>query len=124
MNTANILKMAKAKIENPEHWCVHEEARNKHGLMVQADAPGACQWCAYGALFAVAPPPAARLVVECLDEVASKAIQGFEFLPGQDWVHADFVNDTTDHATVMRMYDLAIEKAERDGEPNLPRTGK
>ena len=116
MNTVDILKRAKARIENPEHWCVHEEARNKHGLMVRADAPGACQWCATGAIFAEVPASAEPKYVECLD-AAALHIVGKSGMPYAAWV-----NDHTDHDTVMRMYDLAIAKAEENEEvePDYP----
>ena len=113
MNTAEVLKRAKARIVDSEHWCRHELSRDPCGVPLPPTDSRVWQWCATGAILAEGSASlweadAVNLALDFLGAAASEAI-------GIDRpVRADVVNDKYDHAVVMRMYDLAIEKAERE----------
>ena len=105
MNAVEILKRAKRRIENPRHWCVGANGRDRQGKSVFPWSPDACRWCAYGAIDA-AELPHIRHALEYLDAAA------FEVSGEIEDARVDLVNDHFGHAAVMKMYDLAIAKAE------------
>ena len=100
---AALLRKAKALIDTPEKWCQGVCARDRNGVGVLTDGGLAVSRCAMGAIWAVSR--AGR----CDWFLHEAARQMF----GADCA-AD-VNDTTDHPTVMRMFDLAIEMAREEG---------
>lgn len=106
MNTLKVLKDARAKIENPEHWCQGHYAVTTAGKGVGPAHPRACAWCAQGALEASGFTPYSSDAIG-LAQLAAEEL-GFASIPE--------LNDTTDHATVLTMLDRAIERARRDGE--------
>ena len=118
MNTVEILKRAKARIENPEHWCTGSLARNTLGGVTAPRSSDACKWCAFGAIIAEANHGTFQ-VEQALDIVAIPIINsmGRAGPEVKNLRGAAYVNDYTDHATVMRMYDLAIAEAEKDLAP-------
>jgi hypothetical protein len=107
MTPADTLRAAKALIEKPENWHVGYYAKTPGGDDTWGDLPQACKWCALGALQKVSGDPyfpIGRRDHVTLEAAARKL--------GYDC--ASLLNDTTDHATVMRMFDLAIEMAEEE----------
>jgi RNase adaptor protein for sRNA GlmZ degradation len=84
------LRKARALIDTPEKWV-------KNRLAVLDEDPP--KYCAIGALWCSG---GTRASVRLINEVA--ADMGF--------LNAEQLNDDTDHATVMRLYDAAIAKAE------------
>lgn len=53
MNTLQILKAARAKIENPENWTKYTEARDAFGMPVEPDNDDARCWSVSGAVMAI-----------------------------------------------------------------------
>ncbi|MGI9449346.1 MAG: DUF6197 family protein [Geminicoccaceae bacterium] len=102
MTPREILIAAKAKIEDPERWCQGWFARDIAGHPIGSRNPGACKWCSLGAIRVVWGPLSYESKV--LQTLAVAALdQGFQ-LP-------EDLNDNTDHPTVMKMFDRAIELA-------------
>lgn len=107
MSTADILRRAKARIADPEHWCRWEFALDHLGIDVESTSDTACAWCALGALAAengVAINIATYQPGERFIEAASMALHNEPMAK---------VNDTMTHADVMAVYDRAIELAEK-----------
>lgn len=112
MTPAEILRAAKAKIADPARWCQGEEARNEDREGTFAGAEDACQWCALGATGAVVPR---TLVIMCdADILLNRAAVAMGYLETDELPPAAHLNDTTDHETVMALYDRAIELAEAE----------
>lgn len=101
---AQILREARALIEDPVHWCQTAEARTKSGYPVNPLCREATQWCASGAIFRVAEcdltHPTHRILCKAM---------------GVKWV-ADF-NDRRSHFDVLTAFDRAIELAEQAERP-------
>jgi hypothetical protein len=103
---AEILRRARDLIKDPARWTTGAFARNANGGEVCADDPGACEWCALGAVFVsqrseedIEPASKARGLL-------AEAAEGFGF------EGAGMLNDSTDHTTVLAMFDAAIARAE------------
>lgn len=107
---------ARTLISNPNHWIRGSLATDNQGRGAFVGEPGACRWCISGALRFVDTNEknyeSARIY---LNTAANKMFptgfkfQGEEYLPGE-FNFVD-VNDSKDHATVMKMCDLALELA-------------
>ena len=108
MTPVEILKAAKAKIEDPAHWCQGASARDREGLLVQPEDPGACRWCVIGAI---------SVVTGC-DYDLSLTAHGFLTCAANEFGKplAQEVNDETDHPTTMRFMDRAIALAEQEAK--------
>ena len=102
MTPAEILRAAKAKIEDPAHWCQGEYAKDALGQRASEYSDEACAWCAMGAFHTI-DNGSSYDAFRSLAKAANEIHQGWG-IPN--------VNDNTDHATVMRMFDRAIELAE------------
>ena len=100
--TVRILRAAKARIENPENWCQMALALTRECKRVRADDKNAVQWCAVGTL--VAMPNALQREFTLLSKAAKEC--GFPTIAT--------LNNETDHPTVMRMFDRAIELAQQE----------
>ena len=108
--TAALLRKAKALIDTPEKWCQGFLARNILGFDVLPGNPDAVAFCARGALLFEA---AGRPVGKC-DKFLAQAARKIKVCASGSYPHVD-LNNTTDHPTVMRMFDLAIEMAREEG---------
>ena len=106
ITTAEILKRAKAKIENPGHWCQGFPAKDVRGRSAKPHSDYAVRWCAIGALDSVSGRFDALWYMKARDCLMTSAIEC------GNAIGIAHLNDHSDHATVMRMYDLAIAKAE------------
>ena len=98
MTTADKLREARDLISDPERWCQECYARDKNGAPVLYESLAAVRWCALGACEKVGAD--VRILWR-----AAERMKGFD--------PAD-INDSTNHPTVMKMFDLAIELAEKE----------
>ena len=88
-------------ISDPERWTVGKLARNDMGDARDPLDPGACRFCAMGALL--------NIVGWDKD---SKRHEAMDLLNDAAGRHISFANDGPDgHAVVLRAYDIAIERA-------------
>ena len=93
------LSEAKTLISDSANWCQHANARSNTGQEVDVESESATKWCAFGALLRTHCRGSCVLY---LDQAAEELCCGKGFVK---------TNDTTDHPTVMRMFDRAIELA-------------
>jgi hypothetical protein len=91
------LKAARELISDPEHWCRGAYARRKNGSECNSWSKSAHSFCALGAF---------RGYGDNAWRTLNLAAKNMGFLS------AHHLNDSTDHATVMEMFDRAIEHAE------------
>ncbi|HSM93432.1 MAG TPA: hypothetical protein VLT47_11150 [Anaeromyxobacteraceae bacterium] len=104
MSVADILRRARARIEDPSRWTQGAFARDAKGVDMPAScaSEGVC-FCAVGAIYAeIGDDMEAVELWNLLDRAAADL--GFHSAP--------YLNDTADHPAVLRLYDLAIAKAE------------
>jgi hypothetical protein len=99
LSTATILALAQERIRNSDHWCQGSAAQDETGR--PADLKYGVRFCSIGALCTVVMDAALDLAIEYLD-MAAMHIRSTGTVR---------LNDGTDHATVMRMFDEAIEIA-------------
>ena len=124
MNTVDILKKAKAKIEDPAHWCQGMFALDEHGDPVGTSDPRACRWCAQGAMSFVAGDSDKKPIAKAAQVAMAAAAVEMGFGDGKmsdedgglQIYPPVFLNDTADHPTVMKMFDRAIQLAQAEGE--------
>lgn len=103
---SEILIAAKAVIADPKHWTKGAIAKNSDGYSTYVSSETASCWCSVGAYYRVA---------EAIDETPI-AITAFETLTRAATAFGRFLsvadmNDASDHATVMSVWDKAIELA-------------
>lgn len=112
MSPAEILRAAKAKIEDPVNWLVEEEACDDMGTPVPPADYDACQWCAMGALNAIEwrVNPDYTGPYDYLEQAALE--MGFQ--SKGHLVPPAHLNDTAGHSAVMAMFDRAIALAEQE----------
>ena len=106
MNTLEILKAARALIEDPERWCQGVEAVNAAGDPVAAVTEGACRWCAVGALGRTAPQGGLGLLDAFRGHLRALGYSGDCF---NDLV---LLNDNVGHDAVLAAFDAAITRVE------------
>lgn len=101
MSTADKLREARALIEDPAHWCKNINAANIDGHECQVLSTSAVKFCAEGARW--------RVLGHWRREFAAYAL----IKAAQDLGYKDVIdlNDDSNHATVMKMFDCAIELA-------------
>ena len=104
MTIAEVLRAAKAKIEDPEHWCKYSYACDADGNSIASSDPEAQSWCGMGAVFSLSSLGPKRHAISCLQKAALE----------HEHVSIDVLNDHSGHESVMKMYDRAIEFAEED----------
>jgi hypothetical protein len=117
----DILIGVRARISPPGAWCRHELAKTAGGRPCDVDSPNAVAWCVLGALkiekvnwlkkhprsqFALAGSNGVVTLHWKAEEALRKA--GVEVRQDPSFVN---VNDEANKATVLRMLDLAIDKA-------------
>ncbi len=102
MASADILRAARARIEDPKRLSVGAYATDRRGRSVHPTSGAAACWCAYGALRAegaeIGGPEA-----DLLEKASLKLF---------DYISPASVNDKLGHAAVLKMYDTAIAAAE------------
>jgi hypothetical protein len=100
LSTATILALAQEKIRDPQHWCRGRLALDAEGQDTQPFGDDAVRWCAAGAVSAVAYT---RLNSDVLNALTGAAVRRF----GSGIIT---VNDSSGHAAVMEIYDIAIKE--------------
>ena len=106
MTTSEILKAAREKIQDPDHWTQGSLARNAFGMKTYPFAENAVKWCATGAVAAVVAFPK-RPAIDCL----KRAVEQFPSYKHQYSGLINF-NDRNSHSRVLQLFDLAIQIAE------------
>lgn len=99
MTPVEELVAAREIIFSPQNWTKGVLARDAHGVEVDPFSEDAVCFCAYGALAKV------RGKLDSWSDHLSRASWEINLTP------PSFLNDGTDHPTVLRMFDLAISKA-------------
>ena len=94
-----VLRAARAKIRLKRNWCREVMARGPSGREVDPVSKRACQWCAVGAVYAVAAKTG--LHDSALNMLGPSSPAG--------------VNDHEGHAAVMRLFTKAIRELEEAG---------
>jgi hypothetical protein len=105
MASADILRAARARIEDPKNWTTGFFAKDAGGRFVASRDECAVCWCALGALIAEADYVEERHSARFLFD-ASKSLFGEE--------DATVVNDDLGHEAVLKLYDAAIAAAEAE----------
>ena len=111
MTPAEILKAAKAKIEDPAHWC---QGNYSHWVDDKT-----CQYCAEGAMFQTPCQengPASNDAWRFLREAAHERLVACHLRFDRQRYDIVTVNDGLGHAETMKMFDRAIELAEADSQ--------
>jgi hypothetical protein len=117
MNALEVLRTAKAKIEDPAHWTQLVYAKDAQGRAVSAQSHTAVCWCARGVLISLSDlrPVGSRSVLDASGDtwrlVHKYLRRALDALYGPD-VGLVSVNDNYGHAAVMNVYDRAIGLAE------------
>ena len=100
MTTLETLRAARALISKESNWTTHRAARDAQGnpVLFPRD-PRAVKWCAVGAVIKVGDSDGD---LRLLDQACrSLGLKG----------RIEDVNDTTDHRTVLKVFDLAVKRA-------------
>lgn len=107
MLASEILIKARALIEKPENWTQGHLARDNTGFPVDEMSEDAVCFCSLGATTKAAGShsPAMCSADAYLDLAATEIMQSA-------MGSVESLNDNTDHPTVLRMFDLAIAKAQ------------
>lgn len=104
-----LLSEAQELIRDPKNWCQGPFALDAEGVSVSPGSSSACCFCADGAM--------ERVLSDQLDfstyNKARRVLTDAAFDMGV--LGVVFLNETTDHPTVMKMFDLAIELAAQEG---------
>lgn len=112
------LKAAKALIADMSNWTQGTYCRQSDGSACQSHPQDATQFCAVGALWMVLGSKEGfyPMVYRSENTVAGRLLN-YASKIGTSYTHPHpvKVNDNLGHAAVMQMYDVAIEKAEREG---------
>jgi hypothetical protein len=96
-----IVELARTLIADEQHWCRHNLALDKNGIVVSPASPRAVRWCALGAALA-----AAYQLTHDFDtayKLGHEALAPF-CLPAL-LMH---LNDTMGHAAVLTLFDDVI----------------
>lgn len=96
------LEAAKALIADPTNWCQGTMAMSRHRWPIGISDPQASAWCSEGAIVRITGAVSEKGNLWRFLRSASHEL-GY-FAPFE-------LNDNTNHATVMRMFDRAIELA-------------
>ena len=97
-----ILQRARALIEDEQHWCPGDLARDSTGFSVSPTDSNAAQRCALGAILAAAYQFTGNL--DRAQEIAMVAMR-----PVIGATSLTHVNDVEGHAAILNLFDLAIE---------------
>jgi len=100
MTTLETLRAARALISKESNWTQGRSARNARGERLDPTDSGAVKWCALGAVAKIGDTGC--WIIMALDDACHRlGLRG----------HIEDVNDTTDHRTVLKVFDLAVKLA-------------
>lgn len=91
----------KALLSDSTRWCKRYLAMDANGLRTEVTDERATRWCALGALEKVT---GSRLHLTEWRHLTAAAKE-------LGWQYVSELNNETDHTMVMRMFDMALEKA-------------
>ena len=101
MDILEILVAARAKIADPENWCIGTLAEDACKNTVEPWAPAAIRWCAQGAIFSI---------VRHGGGTQDYALQVLSILRGTAGTTVHMVNDIGGHAAILALFDRAIAR--------------
>lgn len=104
MASADILRAARARIEDPKNWTQGAFAKLADGRGTISHDPDAVCWCAIGAV---------RAEAGTRDQAVEYYLT-WAALRHFGVAGASVVNDCNGHASVLKMYDAAIAAAEAE----------
>lgn len=113
MTATEVLRRARALIEEPARWCRDKYARDERGRSIRPGSERACQWCALGAVRAVTSGIPANEVQPIYREAIRRLQRALNpEAPGAQSGIVD-ANDrkATSHADVLAAFDVAIGAA-------------
>lgn len=103
------LENAKKIIENSKNWCRFTQAKNSRGYAVPATNAAAVQWDVDGACVKAG---VTNEEFHWLVKACQKIPYSSPFKDSKQWdkkIYPSDFNDNNNHATVMKMFNLAIE---------------
>lgn len=105
MNLRQLLERSRELIADPKHWTQGVGARDASGNPIASDAPECVCWCAAGAIY--------KASSDALDDgYASHYGETKLWVDQMAWkrgfANIESLNDNTDHATVLAVFDEAI----------------
>ncbi len=103
MNLLDLLRAARARIAQKEHWTQGAYARDRFGRLADSREAEATCWCSVGVVWSVAPngSPGAPYVPNAVDVLNAVARR-------RGYTNAIGLNDAATHPVVLAMYDEAI----------------
>lgn len=111
--TVEILRAARALIDTPEKWAKRYYAYDAHGFTVDPESPGACRFCAVGALYRAGNT--LRVSESDAEQALGKAVPAefaAECRKSGNHPVICFNDKVAEHPDVLALYDRAIELAE------------
>jgi hypothetical protein len=104
-NTLLTLRLAKNRISDPNNWIQGHFARDKNGWLTESESRNAVCWCSIGAL---------RSAAKGTNQFSMNAMRVMEnCIPLENGMNIAEYNDTHTHEEVMKLFDAAIELAEK-----------
>lgn len=113
-----ILKAAREKISDPEHWCQRYPAKTADDKNCSFNDSNASKWCMSGAIWCVVQDQEARCAVaDYIESIIPELPEVQEYNAKIDEEYYQIggifgVNDRLGHQAVMRLFDLAISRLE------------
>lgn len=110
INTHEILDQARLLIGSEKDWCQGTPAKNASGEVMPAIHPNAIQWCALGAIRRATHDklgPESRIWLDIWDAMDKAAMEIDPATDAHSRPPMTTLNDTTNHETVMRAFNLA-----------------
>lgn len=112
LTALDVLRKARALIEDEGHWCRGTSAQDKAGRLVDVLSPSAARWCALGALDRAARMPGTAGHRRALLALTNAVGALFPTMGGFTGINS--VNDTLGHAAALELYDAAIAALEEE----------
>lgn len=104
MSTLETLTKARELIADPDHWTKGVLARDDLDITTSTTSENACKWCSVGAVDAVCGDDY-DAYYDAVGKLNFQAVKrGYDFVAE--------LNDSTNHATVLEMFDDAIKDAQ------------
>lgn len=107
------LELSRDNIIKPERWCQKNYALSRKGNPVIETGKSACQWCSAGSVRKIEKIYFSKWACKFTSSYTPRAYldNAAAELGYHNYVG---LNDNTDHDTVIKMFNLAIEMVEED----------
>lgn len=113
MKAIEVIRRAYELIKNPRHWTQNAYARDRHGSLVSPTNDAAHQWCAIGALEAVAGD--ASFAATCLLQRVSEEMHNGDHVQVLNDGHRPGTRTPPEaHLVVLGVYERCLEKYKDD----------